>query len=409
MTLIECCDQSILHNIAGTLYLNPDKVIVIGEGELLQGTVERIANFLAGRNIQPQIPVESLDIQDMNFNAITQAILDTVNKEPYCVIDITGGDERVIMAVGVALTKVEGEKPDVQKFDLLTDHPIDCDGDGMIIPPNPVHLTVKELVALHGGIVHPNSYQPSAGITPLDLAGFWSFVKDNSSMWNDAQAVLGQFEKRSRDKFEVEIYRSRLGSEIKDFKQKDKVFKNLISILETRGMIQDDSDPQCYRYRYTSAFHRHCTAKAGNVLELKVLLEAKAQVNQDGSPFFDDCLMGVHIDWDGIVHTKEEQAQDPDTRNEMDLILTRGMRSLFISCKNGGVNEDELYKLNTVAHRFGGPHAQKLLIATSLAFDDEKAEKAFQQRTKDMDIHVEADAGSLTSAGWAQLFKDIME
>ena len=403
MTLIECFDKTVLENIAGTLYLNPDKVIILGEEEKMQGVQKRFQDFVDGRKMKTRIVTQ--DVRGMNIQELTQLLLELVSTEPDCVIDVTGGDERVLVAVGMMLGQVEGEKPTVQKFDLTTDHPMDCDGDGMIIPPDPVQLTVKELVALHGGIVHPDSYQPSQSATALDMAGFWKFVADDPYMWNDLQTILGQFEKRSQDKYDLTIPKSKLRSEIKDYKNKEKVFQNLLNILESRGMIRDFSDGECYRYRYNSGLFRQCTKKAGNALELKVLLEARAQ-QADGEPYFHDCLMGVHIDWDGVVHVKNET---PDTHNEIDAILTRGLSSLFVSCKNGTIEEEELYKLHTVAQRFGGPYAKKLLIATDLSFRDERSERAFHQRARDMQIHVEADAGSLTSYGWTELFMNLME
>ena len=403
MTLIECFDKTVLENIAGTLYLNPDKVIFLGEAEKMQGVQKRFQDFLDARGMNVQVVMQ--DIQNMNINALTKLLLKLVSAEPDCVIDVTGGDERVLVAVGMMLGQVEGEKPTVQKFDLATDHPMDCDGDGMIIPPDPVRLTVKELVALHGGIVHPDSYQPSQSATALDIAGFWKFVAEDPYMWNDLQTILGQFEKRSEDKYEVTIPKAKVKSEIKDYRSKEKVFQNLLNILETRGMIRDFSDEKCYRYRYNSGLFRQCTKKAGNALELKVLLEARAQKAAD-QPYFHDCMMGVHIDWDGIVHVRNET---PDTRNEIDLILTRGLSSLFVSCKNGTVEEEELYKLHTVAQQFGGPYAKKLLIATDLSFQNERSERAFHQRARDMQIHIEPDAGSLTSHGWRKLFLDLME
>ena len=43
-----------------------------------------------------------------------------------------------------------------------------------------------------------------------------------------------------------------------------------------------------------------------------------------------------------------------ETKNEIDVMLMRGVVPVFVSCKNGAVKMDELYKLDTVAQRFGG-------------------------------------------------------
>ena len=44
----------------------------------------------------------------------------------------------------------------------------------------------------------------------------------------------------------------------------------------------------------------------------------------------------------------------------------KGMIPVFISCKNGAITIDELYKLSVVAERFGGKYVRKVLVATEL-------------------------------------------
>jgi len=64
---------------------------------------------------------------------------------------------------------------------------------------------------------------------------------------------------------------------------------------------------------------------------------------------------------------------------------------VFVSCKNGFVTQEELYKLNTIAHRFGGDHAKKVLVATSLDFMGESG-YYLRQRASDMNIRIVDDA-----------------
>ena len=62
-----------------------------------------------------------------------------------------------------------------------------------------------------------------------------------------------------------------------------------------------------------------------------------------------------------------------------------GIVPIFISCKNGAINDDELYKFDAVASRFGGEYAQKVLIATYLNKKN-KSLKDFENRAKAMQI-----------------------
>jgi hypothetical protein len=81
---------------------------------------------------------------------------------------------------------------------------------------------------------------------------------------------------------------------------------------------------------------------------------------------------------------------------------------LFVSCKNGHIGDEELYKLHTVAQRFGGPHAGKMLIATNLDQKSAAANSSFAQRAWDMDIFLVTDAAELTASQWSECFKSAM-
>ena len=71
--------------------------------------------------------------------------------------------------------------------------------------------------------------------------------------------------------------------------------------------------------------------------------------------------VGVVIDWDMF-----DGAAVCRTINEIDVMAMRGTVPVFVSCKNGRFDANELYKLNTVAERFGGKYAKKVLVSTSL-------------------------------------------
>ena len=74
----------------------------------------------------------------------------------------------------------------------------------------------------------------------------------------------------------------------------------------------------------------------------------------------DDCRIGVHIDWDGVIH----QSRGDDVLNEIDVLSLYKNIPVFISCKNGHVDQHALYELETVANRFGGKYAKKILVVT---------------------------------------------
>ena len=138
---------------------------------------------------------------------------------------------------------------------------------------------------------------------------------------------------------------------------------------------------------------------------MKVYTIAKALRENDGTPVYNDVANGVVIDWDGEFHNEAVEALY-DTENEIDVLLMHGVVPVFVSCKNGAVSSDELYKLNTVAERFGGQYAKRVLVATALESMGESG-KYIRQRAKDMNIKLVENVQELDDAEFAKKIKSL--
>lgn len=386
MTLIECFDREPVRNIAGCLELKPEKLIFLGEMEQMQAGVARYRAFLARRGIGTQVTAKQVPMDDpARIKASLKEILET---EKTCVIDVTGGGETLLLAVGAVLAELGREVP-VRTSDMEA-----------------ASLTVQDVIFLHGGVVHPQSQQPSESDTLDMLQPLWELASRDPRSWNRQIGILKEFESRSESRTEIELYISELRNSVSDFEEKETVVRELLDELNNQGVIRDNSSFGKISYSYISPMLHDCVKKAGNLLEMKTLLEARS-LREDGAPYFDDCLMSVTIDWDGELHNPADKVAE--TRNEIDVLLTRGMIPLFISCKNGSVGEEELYKLNTVADRFGGPYARKMLIASRLDQGSQMANRAFIQRARDMGVYLVTDADGLTHAQWHNALREAMK
>ena len=406
MTLIECFTGSHIDNIAACLRLHPDEMVMVGDVEEMRIPVKRYRQLLKQRGQNTKIRL--CDVSRKNLAQTREVLEKLIRKQSDCVIDLTGGDEPVIMAVGAVLAELDCKKQSirVEKLDHTTGYVIDCINGNRRIPYQATYLTVQELIMLHGGKLLGKSYQPPVDATYRDLAGLWSIVCEDPKEWNRAIMLLNEFESRSDSKMQVFLPLEYLRSSISEFDQKETVVRDLLQKLKNYGVIDDQSSPQALEYTYRSTMLRHCTQKAGNVLEVKTLLEGRA-VRENGAPLFCDCQMGVSIDWDGVEHDPAEKK--PETRNEIDVVLMHDLTPLFVSCKNGHIGEEELYKLHTVAERFGGPYARKMLIATDLDRKSSAADRAFVQRAWDMDIFLVTEAAKLSPEEWKQIFIQTMQ
>lgn len=110
----------------------------------------------------------------------------------------------------------------------------------------------------------------------------------------------------------------------------------------------------------------------GSILEMYVFyLESCENASND-------CRAGVHIDWDGVIHEMPEK----DVLNEIDILSIRDNLPTFISCKIGNVDQKAFYELETVANRFGGKYAKKVLVAAK------EVAPGYLLRAKEMGIEV---------------------
>ena len=407
MTLIECFTYSHIDNIAACLRLQPDRMVMVGNAAEMDAPIRRYKKLLKQRGISTEITM--CDVQSMDLREIYAALKKVVLGAKDCVIDLTGGDACVIMAVGAVLAELPAEARQrilVEKYDHEAGIVRDCTNHNRKIQTTVPELSVTEMIALHGGVLHPDAYQPPADCSRRDLVGLWNVVSEAPKEWNRAIMLLSEFESRSDSKMQVFLPLAHLRNSISNFETKEDAVRELLDKLQHKGIIDDQSSRNVLEYTYSSQMLRHCTQKAGNVLEVKTLLEGRA-VLENGKPYFHDCQMSVGIDWDGVVYDPVDHI--PETRNEIDVVLMHGSTPLFISCKNGNICEEELYKLHTVAERFGGPYARKMLIATDLDRKSPTANRAFIQRAWDMDIFLVTDAAELSGEEWRQIFKKAMQ
>ena len=406
MALIKCFTDSHIENIATCLQMQPKKWILIGNADSLAEPIRRYQKILLQRNQSTEISV--CDVKKQDLISIYTAVKEILCRDGDCTIDLTGGQETIVMAAGAAMADLDPtqrERLQVVRYDFSQNRLVDCVHDHKVVEEKAATLTVGEMIFLQGGLVYPDSYQPPMEISCDQLDPLWDIVTAAPKKWNRAISVLREFESRADSQDHVFLPLAFLRNGISGFQEKEAIVRELLENLRLCGVIKDHSSESALEYTYVNTLFRFGTLKAGNMLELKTLLEARA-LSEAGLPYFQDCQMGVNLDWDGILHEPAEHM--PETRNEIDVILIRGMVPLFISCKNGNIGEEELYKLHTVATHFGGPHAKKMLIATGLDPQRATANRALTQRAWDMDIFLVADAAELTKEEWKQIFLNAM-
>ncbi len=398
MTYIEFYDNDVVKNILSCLSAKPDKVILIGyKDKLLKKQAEIYRKFFLDRWMD--IDFQYMKINKDDLTDCTGKLIRVIEENDDCHFDITGGDEISLVALGMVYEKYKDKKTiQIHKFNINNGHILDCDKDGFILENahEPV-LKVEELISLKGGqVVYED--EDSSG-TPIwemddefidDIHKIWNICKADVRLWNTQINVLNVIEMH-RDQRQEELLTISPTVYVSEyFKEKNHRFFLDFSIMKSLvnyGLLESYSiDNSSITIKYKNEQVKKCLTKAGNILELIIYATACQLKDVNGKKVYNDVMNGVYIDWDGIIENKENAVE---TRNEVDVIMMKGVVPVFVSCKNGQIDTEELYKFNTVADHFGGKAVKKILIATSLG--DDLHSNSIRKRAIDMKIKLIED------------------
>ena len=405
MTIIESFEKAPIENLISVLTSKPKKVIYLGEVSQMKASMIVYEKILKEKGIETEIILK--EIQKNNLQNILQVLTEIVETEEECLFDITGGEDLVLLAFGMIYERYKSIKAvKMQRFNINTGRIIDCDCDDEVTFEGTFTMDVKELISVYGGIVMPEDPQPMVENAMEVVDKVWELAKTDSTSWNKSISNLKEFERKGKtneDDLRMELDLKEAKEVIGEYSLKRQAVEKLLKEFYREGLVQNlNIDRDRISYKYKNLFVKRCLNKAGDALEMKCYFEAMNLENK-GKPYFNDCYVGVMIDWDGIIHPLEENWKD--TTNEIDVMLMRGLIPTFISCKHGKIGEEELYKLNSVATRFGGKYAKKMLIATHLEKESATSMKSYLQRAKDMDIQLIPNARDMSKKDWQKVFK----
>ena len=392
MTYIEFFDKDVCENICSSLVNPPERVILIGDNKkLLEKHAYRYGEVLRSKGFDIEFLYRS--VNKNQIQSIITALTNIIEEYDDCVFDLTGGDELYLTAVGILFERFKDKNLQMHRINIRNGMIMDCDCDGNTIETDSIiPLSIEEYLRLYGGnIVYIE--QKSEGTYQWcldeefidDVFVMRSVCKKDVRLWNTQIAVFANAFELSGNvngtlsiSIPVDILKEKLksgGSYI--------CIKSIVNALKKYGLMTLSEQSGVLHISFKSKQVQRCLTKAGQVLELIVYISALNATEKDGSKSYSDVMTSVQIDWDGNIHT---QTNACDTQNEIDVMMMHGLIPIFVSCKNGAVDMNELYKLNTVAERFGGTYSKKVLITTAL--DDSLQSEYLRARAKDMNIRL---------------------
>lgn len=395
MVIVEFFDRTPIENMISSIANAPEKVVFIGDKKKMLKKDADFRHFLAAiGNTTTQLEYRGIKVHALH--EIVHVLEGVVQDYPSCCFDLTGGDDLSMVAIGIVYERYRQQGVELHQYNIRTGTVYDCDLDGDVVNQRIPNLTVEQNIILHGGCIVSSDQRDSGTFDwnwneefKTDVETMWHISCQNPGLWNTQLTMLDEMEQHFASHSADELHFSvNIPAADAFFKNRGKKLnmKGIFYQLERTGLIsQLENDRDCFRFVFKNEQIKRVLTKAGTILELKTFLLAKTITEQDGSPRYNDVMTGVFIDWDGDVH--DPKGTQVDTENEIDLIFMRGLVPVFVSCKNGGVGEEELYKLNTVANRFGGAYARKVLIGTTLGKSG-RGKQYFLERAKDMKIQI---------------------
>ena len=436
MTIIELYDSTPINNIIGALTFEPEKIVYVGGfskkqfASKKQPTLEKyLLHKQLARTVIEYVQVRKDDLHDI-IDKLEKVY--TENTDCRFNIEVTGGDDLMLVAIGVLCQR----HPEIQLFQIsskLRNIKSFSLSDVNESDKSAVEFsnTIEDNLILHGSCILSADGCDCLGENGWDIDEefiaqiniMWEIccrgiperfktvpfkVHSYPNMWNKVTSVLMALDGISAqrdnsniiqisEKDYIETTSRYVDANIVDSYLEYLMYRNLLMMYSENGFIFIE---------FENDRIRNCFTKSGNILELKTYILLR-KLFED---YRADVRMGVTIDWDGDIPDENQPLiDDANTINEVDIIASVGITPYFISCKNGRFTSDELYKLDTVAERFGTGYAKKVIITTDMQYALNDHEEVILQRAADMGIQVVSAVHKMSDNEFLSALRKAME
>ncbi len=402
MTYIEFFDKNAAENVCACLANMPERVVFIGNDQKqMKKHIDKYRAMFEARG--HNIEFVWYGVNQYKLAKIVEILCKVVETYEDCVFGLTGGGELYLVAMGIVCERYKDKKIQMHRFNLRNNMVYDCDQDGTTMFEGAIpKMTVAENIRIYGGEVVGSEIKSDGtfdwDLTPefkQDILDMWNICRVKPRSWNaqiGAFAALASVGTASEDGLTVSATRKQLDIYYQKNDMKSVYKQDIIAALLEKGLILEHAERSGRLYiTFKNEQVKRCLIKAGQALEMKLYLTALEACDEKGEIVYNDVVNGVYIDWDGKIHTEKGSH---DTENEIDILMMHGIVPVFVSCKNGKIETEELYKLSSVAERFGGSYAKKVLVAASLGHT--KSDNALRQRALDMNIRIVDDITKLS-------------
>lgn len=348
-TLIELYDERPLENVLGVEVFRPDRVVYVCPERVAKDHAlqRRLRDFYTHRGQEIQVEFVKADVY--RADAILKTLRGIVARFPDCAVDITGGTDAVLYAAGMLGSElgVPAFTYSLRKNCFYNIHNADF-ADGL---PCEVVYSVEDCFRMAGGSVRTGRVDNGILRRYLDdIDPFFRLFLKHRRQW---VSVIGYLQRVSQAPSDAApsltvhggySVKSERGGRIEAPEEALRDMKK-IGFIKNLSIDREDG----VRFTFRDEQIRHWLRDVGSVLELYVYKTCS------DLGLFDDVRLSAVVDW-------EDTEPANAVSNELDVMCTRGVTPVFISCKTGEVRTEALNELAVLRDRFGGRVARAAVV-----------------------------------------------
>ena len=338
--LVELFDHhTIEKNVYQTFICDCDEVLFLSLKKITEDERLALKHFL----LDQVSHVKQVHFRQISLDKITDDLNLFLTNYDSVTLDVFGGDS--ILAIFLYQYGLEKQLPiiaiDIEQGKQFKWKMGKVEKEELVIP----NLTIEQLMALRGGKLL-KSKQPFH--TPKQIAAIKklaNFALTNPEEW----LKVTQFFASAR----TSNLHSETGKELENNGKRYSYPKSIISLLTDADLLHiEEESSEHISYTFSTPEAQLLCRSKGHILELYLYLLALE------SEYFDECMIGAEIDWNGIFPEAD------NVQNEIDVVLRKGRSIVFISCKMTDLSVEAINELELYATHFAGESCLKLIVCS---------------------------------------------
>lgn len=388
-TLIELYDERAIENILAPDMFRPRRIVYLCPGEITQdrSRQEKLKAFFNRRGWNPELIFMEASL--FKADRILRQLLTVGEKYPDCALDVTGGSDAALFAAGM-FTAQTG----VPAFTYSRKNNRFYDISGAAFADNllcDLSYSVEDYFLMAGGTLLPGRVDNA--ILSKYLSDFETFFGCFLRFRRDWPDIISYFQRVSPSEYgQTPPLSIRCKYTVKgDHGSRNSANEDALRELARIDFIQDLEIVRgaSVSFRFRDHNTRAWLRDVGSVLELYTY---KACID---AGIFNDIISSAVVRWDDVLG-------HGSVSNEIDVMASRGVIPLFLSCKASDIKTEALNELAILRDRFGGKGAKAAIVTT------EPCNAAARHRAAQLGIAV-IDLEELKSRQTVQRLKVIMK